>query len=355
MGTGTASANPARLDAAARAVPDETRARLASASATLSERIAAFNRGTQSPERIRVSADLLAGAVARAVGVGEELDARLVRTAAAFRAAGAGQPPAFTGPALPGLMFLDDARLEAEIAAWTNCPWLLTFDRRGDGTLVLLGPDSQEYVMRDAPPPGALPLGASQDVVDLGNPEFGFGQAASITVGLAGGQVQRPLRYPPPEAYEHIRLASDGRPVLAGAATPVGEPVPGMPPDGPAEPPGGNYGWSAIASTAQVGLAGFREGMKFRDMRWRNVVRAQATYYVDPTTGERVAVVDAARIQYDDGANEAIVTSGRLSISERGRPVLIEPPPDNDPDAPACPTGPPTGPPRTLRVPLEEE
>jgi hypothetical protein len=77
------------------------------------------------------------------------------------------------------------------------------------------------------------------------------------------------------------------------------------------------------------------------------VFRTQATYYVDGR-GERVAVIDAASIRYDNGTNEAIVTSGRLSTDDRGRPEIVPQPPD------PITCLPPDESRTSFRIPLEE-
>lgn len=355
MGTGTASADPARLEAAAQAVPKEVRGRLANAAAGLSDRIATFNAGTQSPERITVSDDLLAGGVARAVGVGRELDGRLVRTAAAFRAAGGGHPPGFVGPVLPGpIRYLDDATLQAELSRWNSCPPPIAFHRQPDGTFTVTGPDGHEYVMRDGPPPGALPLGSRQDVVDLGNPDFGFVMSAAVIIGLTGGSTQTLARQAPPSAYEHIHLDENGYAVVGPGVTGHTQPPGSLPVDASTDPPTGRQ---LPFAGAQLALGGLYEAARHADARWQNVFRTQTTFYVDPATGQRVAVVDAASIRYDNDGNDAIVTSGRLSVDDDGRPTLIEPPPEYDPDATSCPTGDQEAirPSRTQRIPLEED
>jgi hypothetical protein len=353
MGTGTASADPARLDAAAQAVPNDVRNRLASAAASLHERIATFNGATQSPERLRVNADLVAGGVARAVGTGDELDARLIRTAGAFRAAGSGHPPGFVGPVLPGAMrYMDDAALQATLGGWNTCLAPVAFTQQPDGTYTVTGPDGNEYVMRDGPPPGALPLGSRQDVVDLGNPDFGFELSAAVLIGVTGGSTQTLTRSAPRGAYEHIHLDENGYAVVGPGVTGLSLAPRSMPADASTEPPSRR---EMPFAAAQLALGGLYEAGRHADARWRNVFRTQTTFYVDPASGERVAVVDAASIRYDNDSNEAIVTSGRLSVVD-GRPRLVDPPPQAAPGATQCPPGdqPVIRPNRTQRIPLEE-
>jgi hypothetical protein len=69
--TGTSSANPSKLEAAAQALAAELRTALASAPAVLSDRVAAFRAGQRSSERITVSTDALAGSLAMVVTRGD--------------------------------------------------------------------------------------------------------------------------------------------------------------------------------------------------------------------------------------------------------------------------------------------
>lgn len=347
MPLGTASADPVRLEAAAQAVPEELAAALSTAPATLSEKIARFNAGTQSPERLTVSDDAHAGAMSRAVSRGAELDLHLVRVAAAFRLADSGQPPGFTGPALPGLRYVDEAALDAELVRWADTSEF-RFQQRPDGGFDVVGPGGQTFALRDGPP-GAVPLDRRQQVSDLGNPAFSMVMGAAITIGLTGGSTQPMSRPAPPQAYVFVQLTPDGFPV-AGPDVAGHSPRPGSLPPGDA-------GASRAEAIGLVG-GGLFEAGKHAHARHRNVLRTQATFYVDPRTGERVAVVDAASIRYDNDSNEATVTSGRLSVGAGGRPTLVPRPPEIDPDDPACPTGPRgagVGPATTLRIPLQED
>jgi hypothetical protein len=356
--TGTSSANPSKLEAAAQAVPAELRTALASAPAVLSDRVAAFRAGEQSPERITVSADALAGSLATVVARGNQLDAHLIRVAAAFRAAGGdGRPPGFVGPIAGDVLHLDDSVLLAELARW-NDPQPLAFRPGPDGGYEARGPDGHWYTMRDAPPRGGVPLDRQQEVTNLGNSPW-FAVSAAFLIGVTGGQTQPMSRAAPPSAYEHIHLDANGYPVAEPGVTGHTPVLGGLPPgDPPPDPdsPQGNIRAYAFEGAA-LGLNGLIEAGKHANARHKNVFRTQTTFYIDPQSGQRVAVVDAASIRYSNDDNEAIVTSGRLSTDDDGRAVLVPRPPDPpDPDAPACPSPdqPAIRPATTLRIPLEE-
>lgn len=356
--TGTSSANPSRLEAAAQAVPDELRTALAAAPATLSDRVASFNGGEQSPERISVSADALAGPLASVVARGDELDLHLVRVAAAFRVAGGeGRPPGFVGPVAGGVLQLDDSALLAELARW-NDPQPLAFRPGPDGGYEVRGPDGHWYVMQDGPPLGGVPLDRRQQVIDLGNPHYGFVLSAGALIGVTGGQSQPMSRPAPPSAYEHIQLDENGFPVVGRGVTGHTSPPRSLPPgDPPPDVPEGDARRFAFEGAA-LALAGIVEAGKYVHARHSNVFRTQTTFYVDPQSGQRVAVVDAASIRYSNDGNEAVVTSGRLSTDDDGRPALVARPPDPPaPDAPACPSPdqPRIGPATTLHIPLEDK
>jgi hypothetical protein len=357
--TGTSSANPSKLEAAAQAVPAELRTALASAPAVLNERVAVFTRGHQSPDRITVSADALAGSLATVVARGNQLDAHLIRVAAAFRTAGGnGRPPGFVGPIAGDVLRLDDGVLLAELARW-NDPQPLAFRPGPDGGYEVRGPDGHWYTMRDAPPVGGVPLDRQQEVTDFGNSPW-FAVSAAFIIGVTGGQTQPMSRAAPPSAYEHIHLDENGYPVaepgVTGHTPVLGGRPPGDPPPDP-DSPQGNIRAYAFEGAA-LGLNGLIEAGKHANARHKNVFRTQTTFYVDPQSGQRVAVVDAASIRYSNDDNEAIVTSGRLSSDDDGRAVLVPRPPDPpDPDAPACPSPDQQAmrPPTTLRIPLEEK
>lgn len=355
MTPGTASADPAKLEAAARAVPGDLAAALANAHLVLSDMIDRFHRGTQSPERIRVDPDL-AGALQRVVRWGDDLDLHLVRVAAAFRAAGDGRPPGFIGPlASGGVRYMDDDALVNEMARWDVCR-PVEFRQRDDGTYEVLGPDGHWYVTRDAPPMGAVPLDRQQAVVDLGY-DHRFVQSAAFVVGATGGSTQPLARPAPPAAYEYIHLDENGYPVVGPEVTGHS----GAPGSLPLSTDGSDPRNPRDAAFGGVGLvmAGLVEAGKYADAKYTNVFRTQTTFYVDPQTGERVAVVDAARITYNNSSGDAIVTSGRLSTDDRGDPVLVPRPPEYDPDAPHCPSPDPDqpsiGPATRIHIPAEED
>jgi hypothetical protein len=345
MGTGTASADPARLEAAAQAVPEDLRYALATGPAGLSDAIARFSSGAQSPPRITVSEDVLAGALYGVVARGEELDTFLVRVAAAFRLAGSG----FVGPVAPGapnVFTMDDALLTAEIDRWASLG-SVAFRQGADGTYEVQGPDGHWYSMETTPPPGAVPLATTQQVVDLGNPDWGLMVAAGAAIGLTGGSTSPDARPAPPGAYDYVQFDANGN-LVVGPGAAGHTPLPrGLPPDASSDPPTGRQ---LPFAGSQLLLGGFHEAMKYADAEYQNVLSTQTTFYVDPNTGERVAVVDAASIRYDNGNNDAIVTSGRLTTDAEGDPTIIATPPD--PDDPDC-TGAQERPTET-RIPLEE-
>jgi hypothetical protein len=346
MGTGTASADPGKLEAAARAVPDELRTALSTGVPELNEKIARFNSGPQSPVRVTVDGDLHAGAMGRALAVGEEIDVRLIRVASAFRIAGGGRPPGFVGPIAPGLMFLDDAALQAEVRRWKDRQPLAP-RRRDDGTFEVRGPDGRWYAVRDWPPPGAMALDRTQQVTDFGNPEWGMAVGTAFFLGATGVETDPESRWAPRDAYDHLRLDENGYPV-AGPGITGRSPEPGDLPPSDAPPPNMGPRVAAFEGVAALG-AGAVEVGKHWDAKHKNILRTQSSFYVDPQTGQRVAVIDAASIHYDNDNNEAIVTSGRLSTDGHGRPRLIR-----RPDFCPAPGQPQAGPAPELRIPAEE-
>jgi hypothetical protein len=354
--SGTASADPDKLDVAAEAVPVEVRDRLSLASTALDDAIARFQRGTQSPERVTVSTDLPSG-LATTVQAGGELDGRLARAAVAFRRAGADTPPGFVGPGVPGgVVYLDDDALRVALAPPDLETSSLQFNRRPDGTLTVTQ-GGQEYVVVDAPPPGTLPTAVSEGVVDLGNPDFPFILAAAAVIGLTGGQTQPMDRSAPPSAYQYIHIDEYGYAVPAAGVTGHTRATAGLPPQGADVPQTTRA--AAADAVAQLGGA-LSELGKHSDARFDNVFRMQTTFYEDPVSGEQVAVVNAASIRYDNDSNEAVIVSGRLSVGDDGQPTLIAPPKVTDPspqDTDYCPPGtaPSIGPSPVLRVPLEED
>lgn len=344
MANGTASADPARLEAAALAVPEELRTELVDGHQRLGDLLATFSGSTQSPDRIFLNPEYITGWMGRAYERGEELDQRLIRVAAAFRAAGDGRPPGFVGPLAPSaVLFMDEAALAGELDRW-NDPQPLEFRQRDDGGYDVRGRDGHWYRVQTGPPIGGVPLDSRQEVADLGNPDYGLVMGAAITIGLTGGSSQPMVRSAPPSAYDHIHLDANGNPVAGPGVT--GQSL------APRPRPPGDAGAEAADGIGLVEGA-LHEASQYVDERHRNVYRTQTTYYVDPHSGDRVAVVDAASIRYDNDSNDAIVTSGRLSTDDRGRPELVPPP--SDPNAPICvPSGPSFEASNTLRIPLED-
>lgn len=344
MGTRTASADPARLEAAAQAVPAELRSLLAAGPAGLSDAISALSAGGQAPSRITVSEDELAGALSRLVAQGDALDTFLVRVAAAFRAAGSG----FVGPVAlgsPNVFTMDDALLTSEMARWAT-PQPVEFRVGPDGVYEVLGPDGYWYSTATVPPAGATPLGTTQQTVDLGNPNWGLMPWAGFTIGLTGGSTSPNARPAPPSAYDYVQFDANGNLVVSPGAAGHTQAPRGLPPDASSDPPTGRQ--LPFAGT-QLLLGGFHEAMKYADAEHQNVLSTSTTFYLDPNTGQRVAVVDAASIRYDNGSNEAIITSGRLTIDEQGNPTIVATPVDYD--APDC-TGSQERP-TEIRVPVE--
>jgi hypothetical protein len=335
MGTRTASADPARLEAAAQAVPAELKSVLAAGPASLSAAISQFSGGGQSPPRITVSEDELAGALSRVVAQGDGLDTFLARVAAAFRLAGSG----LVGPVAPGspnLFIMDDALLTAEMARWAN-PQGVQFRVGADGNYEVLGPDGYWYSMATVPPAGATPLATTQQVVDLGNPNWGLMVAAGATIGLTSGSTQPNARPAPPSAYNYVQFDENGN-LVAGPGATGHTPL--------LQPPA-----MGDAHGVELVQGGLYEASKYMDSRYQNVLSTNTTFYVDPATGQRVAVVDAASIRYDNGSNDAIITSGRLTVDEQGNPTIVATPTDYD--APDC-TGAQERP-TEIRIPLEED
>jgi hypothetical protein len=370
MGNGTASADPARLEAAALAVPEELRAELIRGHQRLEDLLETFAGSTQSPDRIFINPDYITGWMGRAYGRGAELDERLIRVAAAFRAAGDGRPPGFIGPLPPSVLYMGDAALQGELDRWNN-PQPLEFRPRDDGGYDVRGRDGHWYRVAIAPPLGGIPLDRRQEVADLGNSEYGL--AAVITggvIGFLGGSTSPTSRPAPPSAYDYIHLDQNGNPVAGpgvtgytatqgslppGDAPPEEMTAPYPAPPGAPPPPDRSLALAKGEGSGMIAGA-ITEAGKYADEQHRNVFQTQTTYYVDPHSGERVAVVDAASIRYDNDTNEAIVTSGRLSTGDRGQPELVPQSPNpSDPNAPICvPPGPYVEAANTLRIPLED-
>jgi hypothetical protein len=339
--TRTASANPAKLEAAARAVPGELRAELEAAGGTLRDAVATFNSGVQRPDRLSVNG-WTADNLTLVVSTGEELDQRLLRIAAAFRAAG----DEVEGPLIENVLVLDDAALLAQVESWDQ-PYDVEFRQRDDGAYEVLGPDGNWYRVAAYPPTNGHYLGGTEQVVDFGNPDWGMNVAAAFTIGVTGGATNPQSQYAPPSAYEHIHFDENGH-VVAGPEV-TGHAVP------PGSLPPGDAGTPDDARTAAVdasllALAGLAEASKHTHTQYANVHQTQTSFYFDPAIGEHVAVVDAANIHYDNDTNEAVVRYGRLAADEDGEPMIV-PPPD-DPDGVNCP---PLGSPSEVRIAVEDD
>ncbi|MGH9211406.1 MAG: hypothetical protein ACRD2C_12105 [Acidimicrobiales bacterium] len=325
-----ASANPDKLDDAAVAVPVEVRNALAAAVGQhgLAERIAAFNRASQQPDRLTVQPDLHTGPLSAAVATGNTIDSRLTQVARAFRSAG----ERYVGPAGPGypaagLYVLPESNLASMLGSF------MPQFRAADGGYEVRGPDGQWYLVRTVPPPGAPALARTESTVDLGNPHLWLGIAVAGQIGLSGSALDPPFRSAPPEAYDYVHFGENGIPQVGPDVAGQDEPMPDAPP-GLWEPENA-----------------LREGAKQADARHMGVHRTQASYYVDPQTGDRVAVVDAATIRYSNETDAAHVSWGRLGSDPQGRPTVV---PTPDEDCGVGSAGQPTV--RTanpMRVPLE--
>lgn len=359
MGNWIASADPARLEDAAQAVPAQLRTELINGHQRLTDLLETFSTSPQSPDRIFINPDYITGWMGRAYGRGIALDEHLMRVARAFRDAGDGRPPGFMLPVPGAVLYLDDAALQGELDRWDD-PLSIEFRPRDGGGYEVRGPDGEWYAVATAPPLGAVPLDRRQGVVDLSNPDFGLAMITATVLGGTGASTQPSSRPAPPEAYDYIHLDEDGYPVpgpgVTGHSATPGSLPPDDAPDYPVErrPDGRrwlNPGGMSLGTARGEGLGliagAISEANKYADEEHRNVLRTQTTYYVDGR-GERVAVVDAARIRYDNNTNEAIVTSGRLSTNDRGRPELVPQPPD------PITCLPPDESRTSFRVPLEE-
>lgn len=341
--TTTSSADPAQLEAAAAAVPADVASGLQWEPDTLADLLVRFARGEQVPERISVDPQHHMDILRAAIGGGEGIDAELVRVAAAFRTAGNGatRPPGFIGPWMPSrILSMDDGALQSAVSAWLGPTTAdVSFRKGAGGAWEVRGPDGNWFRMVDSPPPGALPLDQVEKTVDFANPDFGMVLSAFILIGLTGGQTQPMDRAAPREAYQYIHFDDQGYPVagpdVAGLSQPVRPPV---------------LGDASVSKIEAIGMVqgGLAEAAKGMSARNASVVHTQTTFYVDPRTNQRVAVVDGAQIRYDNDTNDAIVTSGRLHVDDRGRPSLVARPDANTSSQPSI------GPSTTLRIPAKE-
>jgi hypothetical protein len=371
----------------------------------LAAKINQFAQYTQDPFRVRVDSGELVGALASASTKGNELDNRLVRIAAEFRRAGGSRPVpwGWQGPVVPGASavspapntrYMDDAALRGGLNEWGRNHGL-QFRKREDEKVEMRGPDGNPYLVVGSPPQGTPPVGSNEGAIDFTNPVAGVSISMAVVNGALGGTTD-PFIYAPREAYNHVQLDPNGIPIIgpnagdhsqplprpvAGLAKPgdVNQPLPRPNPDeeptvpwrkgeqalpwrsssapgwwrGPSEAPPG-LRWEPIPGTrdplntprgrraAGIALVGaLAEAAKHTNVRNKNIFRARTTFYVDPRTGQRVAVVDVASITYekrdDDGdpatdpRQHVVVRWGRLTTDELGRPTVVAHPANPEP------------------------
>lgn len=152
-------------------------------------------------------------------------------------------------------------------------------------------------------------------------------------------------RAAPPKAYDNLHFEGANlilSPAVAGHSRPTPKPLveSTADPNLPRSPAETLYGLEAITG-------GLREAANHADNRYAHMYRLQVRYYVD-RVGERIAVVDAAHISYDNHTNDAIVRVGRLGFGADGQPEIIHPPPQD-------PNRPEVGPARLHRIPVQED
>lgn len=373
---GTASADPERLEDAAAAVPAEVKDALEQAVVRggLASKVDDFARQRQHPLRLGLSGEALVGALATARSTGNELDTRLVRIAAEFRRAGGyGRNP--EGPqdrvAPPAntyqhTMYMDDAALQAGVDQW-GLGQGPEFRQDDDGRFRVLGPDGRWYLVVTSPPPGAPLLGRTQGTNDFTNPDSGAVLSAAAINGFMGGSTDPHGFWAPREAYRYVQFDGNGMPIVgtnAGAYYgDLPEPVQGLVTPGDLEGPTGDrpyepantdplpgapkrpldapVGKGPLDSPAGRGAAaigvvgGIAEYAKHTDVRNKNIFHTQVGFYVDPRTGQRVAVANVASIGYwkpyedgdpsteEDDRVYAVVRWGRLAATPNGRPTVV--------------------------------
>ncbi len=338
----------------------------------LQDEINAFNRMSQSPELVQVDTGLVHMAY-HGVRIGDEIDLHLAQVAAAFYAVGEAipvmGPPGPNGALVPNWV-IDDAALDAELARWNErAPYEFgtcgamrpaapdgrsAFERfiqeppdvaggfaappppPEDHCGQVRGPDGQWYTIATRPPPDAPVLATSpQAPVDFGNPDF---HTIWTARGILQGQASdSPLRHAPPGAYDHVGWGPDGRLVVgldAGANLPPGPrpplenidppPMPAAPaPPGGAPAPGVDRpAGPAVGGGAELAQGVFAGLAQAADERHAGVYQTQTNFYVDPQTGEHVAVVDAAHVLYDEGG-DVLVVPGRMDFADPGRPEFV--------------------------------
>lgn len=330
-----------KLLAASRAVPDVLRQKLGAAPQVLSWAINAFNSAYQEPRILPVS-ELLSQEAGERIREGKRIDEFLARTAEAFRIAGHRGEPGFIGPVNPGIFYADETALLGTLAR-LNQPLPDPFGppgsdpfadgrmRRRDGHVELRGPDGQWYVVSTVPPVGAVLVSNWEGHHDFGNPNYALVVSAS---SLLLGEWQPITRPAPPQAYQHVKFDDDGNVVIdipggTGPSEPYKKPKGNRPEDPATAPPplelqpGRRPAVRPMASLLTGLLAGYSQAA---DSRYSGNMAAQVQYYVDPTTGKRVAVVDAASISYYK--NDPRVYAGRLTFDDKGRPELTPRPRD---------------------------
>jgi hypothetical protein len=276
---------------------------------------------------------------------------------------------------------MDDAALQAALGMWAHPGPLVgagalsgpsTVRRRDDGQTEIRGPDGFPYVVSATPPPGATPVGRSQVTVDFTNPDTGVGMAAAVTNGAMGGSTDDHGWFAPASAYRYVQFDENGMPVLGpgagvrdpavpdpgagGLVTPgdlqgtqetgryTGEPGSTAPPPyagGMPKELKGPLGYGRGRAAAPLGLVNaLAEGVKAANLRNKNIVHTQTSYYVDPRSHQRIAVVNAARITFEkpydsdpsaanDNLRYIVVRWGQLTTeADQGRPVVVARPGD---------------------------
>lgn len=369
-GARTSSADPGKLLAASRVIPDELRERLAWIRFRLRWDIASFNGVTQEPSRIELDESTLASLAYHGVHNGDQIDAHLSRVAAAFYAVGNAIPA--QGPPAPwaiNMWMIGDGDLAAQLARWdfpsspTMNPPPFEFGQCGqmtpgppdlrsdaerfwdglrsppDGRAFVAdtsapppeqhcgqvrGPDGDWYTIVTRPPPGApLVVASPPQPVDFGNLDYPLISSGSML--LLGTFPDGSINHAPPGVYQHIGWDEDGRLFAApeaGQGRPPGLAQPPVSDDPPGFPGNERPGGPAAAGGAElVGgvMAGYSQAA---DERWANVFQTQPSFYIDPATGERVAVVDAAHAAYNSDG-DVVVVPGRLTFDDPERPGFI--------------------------------
>lgn len=343
---GVSQANPDKLMRASQAA-DWLDISLRSSLSPLEGDIVRYNQsaGVGMGNIAPVNLDLHAGEFHAGLRQGDDIDLHLVRVAAAFYNVGHPVMGPLPSDIIGWPYVADDAAIGAEVDRWDQ--ELGMQFRQGESGMEVRGPDGNWYRIVDRPPLGVPSLGSTQETVDLGNPEFGFTLSAAIIYGLlGGGSTHHGYGSMPPGAYDNIRFDENGHIVMGPEVGETGPP-PMHPPaqDGAGDPPPGvivpdrGGGWSNI----QGALAAATEHANHQH---DGIHHMQTTYYIDPETGERVAVVNAAKMFYGQdelGRDEIVIREGRLSFDGNGEPEIIHPPPPGEPREPTAPPFPAPG------------